>query len=148
MHDDTTGSGTARRKTRFFDSSPAPDEAVANRQYQELLRTVHPRKVVDHDLRSRVQTRLLLGEGPMHLTEVRMAPGTQVPRHRHGADQIVIVREGSLWQGNRELRAGAGFFTPAGAAYGFRAGPEGATFHEFFFGAVEEWAPEVIEDDA
>jgi quercetin dioxygenase-like cupin family protein len=127
------------------------EETLEGQRFREILATTHPvparfHELIDADLPlNHTETRLLVDEGSMHLTEVKMPAGSDVPRHRHGRDQIVLVVEGSLWQGNRELTAGSGFFTPAGTAYSFRAGPEGAKFHEFFFGDVKEWAPELLE---
>jgi quercetin dioxygenase-like cupin family protein len=142
--------GTGRRKTTFFSSTPTAEEILEGRRYRDILATTHPTPARFQDLDpelplNRTETRLLVDQGPMHLTEVNMPAGSDVPRHRHGRDQIVLVVEGSLWQGNRELTAGSGFFTPAGSTYSFRAGPEGAKFHEFFFGDVKEWAPELLE---
>jgi quercetin dioxygenase-like cupin family protein len=148
----TSDSGTTRRTTRFFDAVPTPEQIAAGERYLDSIRDRRPcaRAVpttgAAGQVPASVQARLLVDEGPMHLTEVKMSPGVQVPRHRHGLDQIVLVAQGSLWQGNRELGPGSGFFTPAGATYGLRAGPEGVTLHEFFFGEVHEWAPEVVDD--
>ncbi len=151
MTTDTAGQpGTVGRKTTFFSSIPTAEEVAEGRRYNEILATTRPTPARFRDLDPelpihRTETRLLVDQGPMHLSEVKMPAGSDVPRHRHGRDQIVLVVEGSLWAGNRELTAGSGFFTPAGAAYSFRAGPEGAKFHEFFFGDVTEWAPELLE---
>ena len=142
--------GTVRRKTIFFSSTPTAEEMWEGRRFREILATTHPTPARFHDPDPELplhgtETRLLVDQGSMHLTEVKMPAGSDVPPHRHGRDQIVLVVEGSLWQGNRELTSGSGFFTPAGTTYSFSAGPNGAKFHEFFFGDVKEWAPELLE---
>lgn len=154
---------STRRKATFFDATPTDEELEAGRVFLEYLRSEVRRKSdnslpsvrrseqtdladPDHHV-NRVRARMLIDVGPMHLTEMKMAPGTEISRHRHGVDQIVLVVEGSLWQGNREFRAGSGFHTPAGAPYGFRVGPSGATFHEFFYGELADWAPEVLAEE-
>jgi hypothetical protein len=51
----------------------------------------------------------------------RHAPGAVQRVHSHDVDQILVVLDGTLWQGNRSFPPGAGFFTPKGKRYGFRA---------------------------
>jgi len=52
-------------------------------------------------------------------------PGDVTPAHSHDVDQIVVVLEGSISQGNRAFGPGSGFFTPRGKQYSLRAGDEG-----------------------
>ena len=74
------------------------------------------------------QLRLLFaqsGPAPFTLVHVWFKPHLLLPRHRHNADCLYYVVSGSLAMGARELRAGDGFYVPAGTRYGYRAGPEG-----------------------
>jgi quercetin dioxygenase-like cupin family protein len=147
------------RRTTFFDQTPTAEELAAGRDFLKYLRREVVRKS-SHEIPSvqrsaeadedgdlgHVQARVLVDAGDMHMTEMTMAPGTMISHHRHGLDQIVLVVSGSLWQGNRQIKAGGGFFTPAGTPYAFRVGETGATFHEFFYGRVEDWSPEVLAE--
>jgi len=40
-------------------------------------------------------------EGGYSLGHARYSPNTVIPRHRHDCDQVVLVLEGSIKQGNR-----------------------------------------------
>jgi quercetin dioxygenase-like cupin family protein len=51
--------------------------------------------------------------------------GFILPRHSHNADCAYYVISGELHLGSETIRAGDGFFVPAGAAYTYVAGPEG-----------------------
>jgi mannose-6-phosphate isomerase-like protein (cupin superfamily) len=53
-----------------------------------------------------------------------------VPRHYHEEDQVFIVLEGEVRQGNRRFGPGSGMFVPAGNTYGVQYGPEGARYLE------------------
>jgi len=65
------------------------------------------------------------------LLSVRYPASAKVARHRHDVAQIVLVLEGELWQGNRRLPAGSGYYTPPNAPYRLQAGSEGALVLEF-----------------
>jgi quercetin dioxygenase-like cupin family protein len=52
---------------------------------------------------------------------VHHAPGYFQAEHSHDVDQIVVVIEGTLTQGNRRFGPGMGFFTPKGRHYTFGA---------------------------
>jgi quercetin dioxygenase-like cupin family protein len=56
---------------------------------------------------------------------VRHLPGQFTPAHSHDVDQIVLVLDGSISQGNRAFTRGMGFFTPKGKRYSLRASDEG-----------------------
>ncbi|MBV9659667.1 MAG: hypothetical protein JO337_00765 [Acidimicrobiales bacterium] len=56
---------------------------------------------------------------------VRHWPGEVTPAHSHDVEQIVVVLEGSISQGNRTFVPGTGFFTPEHKKYGLQAGPDG-----------------------
>jgi hypothetical protein len=51
--------------------------------------------------------------------------------HSHDADCLYYIIGGSLKMGTEELRAGDGFFVPAGARYQYRPGLDGVEVLEF-----------------
>jgi len=57
-----------------------------------------------------------------------------VPRHYHAEDQVFVVLEGEVRQGNRRFGPGSGMFVPAGNTYGVQYGPEGARYLEIRHG--------------
>jgi mannose-6-phosphate isomerase-like protein (cupin superfamily) len=57
-----------------------------------------------------------------------------VPRHYHEEDQVFIVLEGEVRQGNRRFGPGSGMFVPAGSTYGVQYGSEGARYLEIRHG--------------
>jgi hypothetical protein len=65
------------------------------------------------------------------LVSTRYAPNAAVGLHCHDAAQIILVVEGELRQGNRVVKEGQGYYTPAGSFYGFTAGPQGVRTLEF-----------------
>ena len=62
------------------------------------------------------------GEAPLSLVHARFQAGYPLPRHSHDADCLYYVVAGEAVLGNQVLRAGDGFFVPAGAPYQYRAG--------------------------
>lgn len=122
-----------RRRTAFFKS----DEPVLD-ALPSVGRTVPARVTaaldVDSYLRKGFVSRPLSVDVPENapsLIEYSFQPNFVVPRHHHDTDQIVLVLEGNLKQGNRELGPGDGYFTPAGTTYSVSAGEEGCRFVEF-----------------
>lgn len=61
----------------------------------------------------------------MSLGYVWFKPGFVLPRHSHDADCAYYVISGEAHLGTEVLRAGDGFFVPAGHNYQYTAGPEG-----------------------
>lgn len=55
---------------------------------------------------------------------VHHAPGYVQVAHSHDVEQLVVVLEGTLVQGNRRFGPGAGFFTPRHKGYTFQASDE------------------------
>ncbi len=53
-----------------------------------------------------------------------------VPRHHHAEDQVFIVLDGEVRQGNRRFGPGSGMFIPGGSTYGVQYGPQGARYLE------------------
>lgn len=84
------------------------------------------------------------GDG-MSLASYRLAPNHIIQRHWHDSDQIIFVLEGEIWQGNRCIRPGQGYFTKSGATYSIKAGPAGVKFLEFR--DVSKFMTNFVEDD-
>jgi mannose-6-phosphate isomerase-like protein (cupin superfamily) len=70
-----------------------------------------------------------------------------VPRHTHDADCLYYIVSGSVVMGNQTLRVGDGFFIPAGAPYGYDAGPEGVELLEIRHN-VERFDLQMLESSA
>jgi hypothetical protein len=68
---------------------------------------------------------------------VRHASANYTRTHSHDVDQIVVVLEGAIRQGNRTFTPGTGFFTPKGKKYNLRAGAEGTV--------RVEWRPSPLQ---
>lgn len=58
-------------------------------------------------------------------------PDFILPKHSHNADCTYYVISGEAHLGTEVLRAGDGFFVPAGGNYQYSAGPAGAEVIEF-----------------
>jgi hypothetical protein len=54
-----------------------------------------------------------------------------LPPHSHDSDCLYYIIAGEIRMGTRTLRAGDGFFLPAGAGYSYTPGPEGVELLEF-----------------
>jgi hypothetical protein len=138
-------------KTSFFDRSEIEGTVFGERQLTGLI-TI-PETIGDEEFRSflagRLTTRILFDQGPsgFSLSESEVAPGTHVLRHKHNVPQLILILEGSMKQGNREIGPGAGYFTPADTPYGFVAGNEGCRYVEFRIGAIEDVTTEIVEDN-
>jgi quercetin dioxygenase-like cupin family protein len=70
------------------------------------------------------------GEG-LELFEVEFQPDAIVQAHAHSASEIIYVTRGELVLGARRCGPGSAIYIDADTLYGFRAGPEGATFLNF-----------------
>ena len=88
----------------YMDSAPGTDVRVAVRQTPE--------------------------EGGFSILHVWFKADYPVPRHTHDADCLYYIVSGSAILGSQTLRPGDGFFIPAGAPYGYDAGPEGVELLE------------------
>jgi len=96
-----------------------------------------------------IQIQVLLNqtdENGYSLQGVKYPPHAYIPRHHHDADQVVLVLHGELWQGNKVVKAGSGYYTPAGAAYAVKAGPAGVHLVEFRHSSLT-FSTEWVEDD-
>jgi quercetin dioxygenase-like cupin family protein len=58
-------------------------------------------------------------------------PNFILPKHSHNADCAYYIIAGEAHLGNQILKAGDGFFVPAGGNYQYAAGPEGVEVMEF-----------------
>jgi quercetin dioxygenase-like cupin family protein len=87
-----------------------------NKWYQGRF---HARPILNHS-----------GDNPKSILQVAYDPDAYIPQHYHDVDQMVFVVRGSLFQGKREFKAGAGYYTPAGVRYSIKAGPEGVSVIE------------------
>jgi hypothetical protein len=65
------------------------------------------------------------------LVELTLKPDLQVLPHAHNADEIIVVKEGSMKLGALDCPAGTSILIPKDTLYGFRVGPEGVTFLNF-----------------
>ena len=77
------------------------------------------------------------------LVELTMPPNSVVAPHAHGADEIIVVKEGSLRLGALECPAGTSVLIPKDTLYSFHVGPEGVTFLNFRpYADYEHWSKE------
>jgi quercetin dioxygenase-like cupin family protein len=89
------------------------------------------------------------GEGACSLLHVWLKPDFIVTRHSHDEDCLYYVVAGEAVLGSQVLRAGDGFFVPAGHPYAYTAGEDGAEVLEFrgadSFNIVSHEKPEAWE---
>ena len=78
----------------------------------------------------RVVVRQKPEEGGFSILRVWFKADYPVLRHTHDADCLYYIVSGSAILGSQTLRPGDGFFIPAGAPYGYDAGPEGVELLE------------------
>lgn len=71
------------------------------------------------------------GDSGFSIVRVYLAPGYILPAHTHDTDCLYYVLRGQAILGKRVVEPGGGFFVPAGKAYGYSAGDEGAEVLEF-----------------
>jgi hypothetical protein len=102
----TAGPITSLKDFSYFDIRAMPEKEVSSEMSIQAL--------VNH----------AEDEGQSMLM-VRHWPGNVTPTHSHDVDQIVLVLEGAIAQGNRTFIPGTGFFTPSGKRYMLRASDQG-----------------------
>jgi quercetin dioxygenase-like cupin family protein len=95
----------------------------------------------------RVPVRQTPEEGGFSILHVWFKADYPVPRHTHNADCLYYIVSGSAILGAQTLRTGDGFFIPAGAPYGYTAGPEGVELLEIRHG-VTQFDIEILESSA
>jgi len=95
----------------------------------------------------RVAVRQTPEEGGFSILHVWFKGDYPVPRHTHDADCLYYIVSGSAIMGAQTLRTGDGFFIPAGAPYGYTAGPEGVELLEIRHG-VTQFDIEILESNA
>ncbi|HZQ59506.1 MAG TPA: cupin domain-containing protein [Acidimicrobiales bacterium] len=71
---------------------------------------------------------LAQGDSGFYAQVVEMPPQFEAPAHSHSHAEVFMVLEGSCTFNGEELRANDMTVVPAGAAYGFTAGPDGLRF--------------------
>ena len=130
MHDETTEG--RRRGITIYPASQAVDNATSGfrgetevgRETDARLRALRA-EGYSLGLRSMMLCRQSDDEGGFSMLLVWGKPNYAVARHSHRSDCMYYVVSGSATMGNVTLRPGDSFFTPAGAPYQWRAGPEG-----------------------
>jgi quercetin dioxygenase-like cupin family protein len=95
----------------------------------------------------RVAVRQTPEEGGFSILHVWFKADYPVPRHSHDADCLYYIVSGSAVLGSQTLRAGDGFFIPAGAPYAYDAGPEGVELLEIRH-AVPAFDMQILESNA
>jgi quercetin dioxygenase-like cupin family protein len=74
------------------------------------------------------RTKLLFcneGDDGFSLALIQFAPHFMLPRHTHNVDCLYYVLSGEAILGRRVVKAGSGFYVPAGHPYGYQAGAQG-----------------------
>jgi quercetin dioxygenase-like cupin family protein len=127
-------------ETDFMGMPRMTDEALAARGPEVFMGSAAGADV-------RVAIRQSPEEGGFSILHVWFKANYPVPRHSHDADCLYYVVSGSAVMGSQTLRAGDGFFIPAGAPYGYDAGPEGVELLEIRH-AVPQFDMQILESNA
>jgi quercetin dioxygenase-like cupin family protein len=67
----------------------------------------------------------------LELFEITFSPNSEAQPHAHSAAEIIYVTQGELRLGARVAGPGTAIYVEADTLYGFKVGPEGATFLNF-----------------
>src|SRR5687767_2191590 len=118
MTDDAVAAGAPEI---FMSSGPGTDVRIAVRQSPE--------------------------EGGFSILHVWFKADYPVLRHTHDADCMYYIVSGSAILGAQTLRAGDGFFIPAGAPYSYNAGPDGVELLEIRH-CVQHFDLQMLESSA
>ena len=110
-------------ETDFMAIPPMPDEALAAGGPEIFMASAPGTDV-------RIAVRQTPEEGGFSILHVWFKADYPVPRHTHDADCMYYIVSGSAVLGAQTLRSGDGFFIPAGAPYGYNAGPDGVELLE------------------
>lgn len=137
-HDYMQQSGGGGKKIQYFDIHHQPEVYIEGIEDMTELVSFPDEVRAEVDLteyfRGSTYVQPLIsnpdGNG-MSLACYRLAPNHIIQRHWHDSDQIIFVVDGEIWQGNRCVKPGEGYFTKAGASYAVKAGPAGVKFLEF-----------------
>jgi quercetin dioxygenase-like cupin family protein len=86
-------------------------------------------------------------DGGFSILRVWFKPDYPVLRHSHDTDCLYYIVSGCALMGSQTLRTGDGFFVPAGAPYGYTAGPEGVELLEIRHG-VDRFDTTMLESSA
>jgi len=71
---------------------------------------------------------LAQGDSGFYAQVVEMPPGFEAPAHSHSHAEVFMVLEGSCTMNGEPMRPQDMTVVPAGATYGFTAGPDGLRF--------------------
>ena len=104
----------------IVDDIPFPDETTSGA----------PKSLVEDAQKAGARRKYLArGEGGFHSQISWFPAGYEVPPHKHGHDELIMVIEGSLvMDGGPTLGPLDSMALEAGHEYGFTAGPDGMTF--------------------
>jgi quercetin dioxygenase-like cupin family protein len=67
----------------------------------------------------------------LELFEIVFAPNSEAQAHGHSSSEIIYVTQGELRLGSQLCGPGSAIYVEANTLYGFKVGPEGATFLNF-----------------
>jgi quercetin dioxygenase-like cupin family protein len=95
----------------------------------------------------RIAVRQTPEEGGFSILHVWFKADYPVLRHTHDADCMYYIVSGSAILGAQTLRAGDGFFIPAGAPYSYNAGPHGVELLEIRH-CVQHFDLQMLESSA
>jgi quercetin dioxygenase-like cupin family protein len=127
-------------ETDFMGMPQMTDEALAARGPEIFMGSAAGGDV-------RVSIRQTPEQGGFSILHVWFKADYPVPRHSHDADCLYYIVSGSAVMGNQVLRAGDGFFIPAGAPYAYDAGPEGVELLEIRHD-VAQFDMQILESNA
>jgi quercetin dioxygenase-like cupin family protein len=72
-----------------------------------------------------------VGDESLELFEIKFAPNSEAQAHGHSTAEIIYVTQGELRLGAHIAGPGTAIYIDANTLYGFKVGPEGATFLNF-----------------
>ena len=111
---------------------PHPVEEVSWTRVRDLGEENLPEGLSDGDLNSRFAIHEPGDEQTLQLFEVSYEAGGTVDIHSHEEDEIIYILEGEMHLGNKVLGPGSSVYIAGKAFYGFKAGPEGLRFINFW----------------
>jgi quercetin dioxygenase-like cupin family protein len=113
-------------KIRFLER-----DAVAAVVAHEMVPPEERHRYTDDEMGAVRRTYFPVDDEPLELFEMTVLPDSETRSHAHDVPEIIYVLRGELRFGARVCRPGSAVFVAADTLYGFRAGPEGASFLNF-----------------
>src|SRR5215471_17388474 len=107
-------------------SAELPQSRASDRMTEEQLA-----RYGDGEARSLRRNFFPSEDESLQLFEITLDPDADVQPHAHTASEIIYVTQGEIQLGSQVAGPGTAIFIDAETLYGFRAGPEGATFLNF-----------------